>query len=89
MQDSTDSKQRTFLKHPKDLSPSNRGRLLKMRALMYQIHMKPKAVLLFGFGFRLSYLESLLKSFIDSFTKVDQSVLKQKSVFPYKGKTTG
>jgi len=26
----TDSKQGAFLKHPRDLSPSNRGRLLKM-----------------------------------------------------------
>jgi len=59
MQDSTDSKQRTFLKHPKDLSASNMGRLLKMGSLMYQINMKPEVVLLSRFGFRLGCLESL------------------------------
>jgi len=59
MQNSIDSKQRTFLKHPKDFSPSNRGILLKMGALMYQIHMKPEVLLLSRFGFRLGCLESL------------------------------
>ena len=33
-----------------------------MRALMYQIHMKPEVVLLSGFGFRLGFLEFLLRS---------------------------
>ena len=56
---------------------------------MYQIHMKHEVVLLSGFGFRLSCLESLLKSVLDSFTKVDQSVLKETKCFPCKGKTTG
>jgi len=36
--------------------------MLDFGALMFQIHMKPEAVLLFGFGFRLGYLESLLRS---------------------------
>jgi len=42
-----------------------------MRALMYQIHMKPEAVLLSGFGFRLSYFESLLRSVLEAYTKLD------------------
>jgi len=50
------------LKHPKDLSPLNRGRLLNIGALMFQIDIKPEVVLLFGFGFRLGCLESLLGS---------------------------
>jgi len=33
----TDSKQEHSKKHPKDFSPSNRGRLLSMGALMFQI----------------------------------------------------
>jgi len=33
----TDSKQEHSKKHPKDLSPSNRGRFLSMGALMFQI----------------------------------------------------
>jgi len=32
LQDSTNSKQRTFPKAPRDLYPSNRGRLLKMKS---------------------------------------------------------
>jgi len=55
--------------------------LLKMGALMYQIHMKLEVVLLFGFGFRLSYLESLLRSILDSYTKLDQSILKERKCF--------
>jgi len=38
--------------------------MLKMGALMYQIHMKPEVVLLSGFGFRLGCLESVLRSVI-------------------------
>ena len=47
--------------------------MLKMGALMYQIHMKPEAVLLFGFGFgfSLSCLESLLRSVLEVYTKLD------------------
>jgi len=33
-----DSKQEHSKKHPKDVSPSNRGRLLSTGALMFQIH---------------------------------------------------
>jgi len=33
----TDSKQEHSKKHPKDMSPSNRGGLLSMGALMFQI----------------------------------------------------
>ena len=42
-----------------------------MGALMYQIHMKPEVVLLSGFGFRLSCLESLLRSVLEAYTKLD------------------
>jgi len=38
---------------------------------MYQIHMKPEAVLLYGYGFRLSCLESLLRSILEAYTKLD------------------
>ena len=48
---------------------------------MCQIHMKPEAVLLSGFGFRLGCLKSLLRSVLDSYTKLDQSVLKRNKVF--------
>jgi len=34
----TDSKQEHSKKHPKDVSSSNRGRLLSTGALMFQIH---------------------------------------------------
>ena len=55
--------------------------MLKMGALMYQIHMKPEAVLLSGFGFRLGCLESLLRLVLDSYIKLDQSVLKETKCF--------
>jgi len=55
--------------------------LLKIGVLMYQIHMNPEAALLSGFGFRLGCLESLLRSVLDSYTKLDQSVLKQTKCF--------
>ena len=48
---------------------------------MYQIHMKPKVVLLSGFGFRLGCLESLLRSVLDSYTNLDQSVSKETKCF--------
>jgi len=53
---------------------------------MFQIHMKPEVVLLYGFGFRLGCLESLLRSVFHSYTKLDQSVLKETKCFPCKGK---
>jgi len=42
-----------------------------MGALMYQIHMKLEVVLLSGFGFNLSCLESLLRSVLEAYTKLD------------------
>jgi len=42
-----------------------------MGALMYQIHMKPEAVLLSGFGFKLGCLESLLRAVLEAYTKLD------------------
>jgi len=60
-----------------------------MGALMYQIHMKLEAVLLSGFGFRLGCLESLLRSVLEAYPKLDQNCFKKLSVFPSKGKTTG
>jgi len=54
-----------------------------MKALMYQIHMKPETVLLSGFGFRLGCLESLLRSVLNSYTKLDQSVLKETKCFSF------
>ena len=43
----------------KDIKETIMMKVLKMGALMYQIHMKPEAVLLSRFGFRLGCLESL------------------------------
>jgi len=40
--------------------------VLKMGALMYQIHMKLEVVLLSGFGFSLSYLESLSRKILEA-----------------------
>ena len=48
---------------------------------MYQIHMKPEVLLFSGFEFRLRCLESLLRSVLDSYTKLDQSVLKETKCF--------
>jgi len=48
---------------------------------MFQIHMKPEVVMLSGFGFRLGCLESLLRSVLDSYRKLDQSVLKETKCF--------
>ena len=68
-------------KHPKDLSPSNRGRLMNMGALMFQIHIKPKVVLLFGFGFRLGCLECLLRSILKPTQSLIKTVLKETKCF--------
>ena len=38
---------------------------------MYQIHMKPEVVLLSGFVFSLSCLESLLRSVLEAYTNLD------------------
>jgi len=57
-----------------------------MRALMFQIHMKPEVVLLSGFGFRLGSLESLLRLVLKAYAKLDQSCFKKLSVFQAKGK---
>jgi len=46
-------------------------------------------VLLSRFGFRLSCLESLLRSVLKVYAKLDQNCFKKLSVFSSKGKTTG
>jgi len=43
---------------------------------MCQIHMKPKVVLLFGFGFRLGCLESLLRSVLKAMQSLIKTVLR-------------
>ena len=43
---------------------------------MFQIHMKPEVVLLFGFGFRLDCLESLLKSVFNPAQSLIKTVLR-------------
>jgi len=46
----TNSKQEHSKKHPKDLSPSNSGRLLSVGALMFQIQVKACSCAAFCLG---------------------------------------
>jgi len=61
-----------FKKTPRNTFPKNGlAGVLKMGALMYQIHMKPGTVLLSRFGFKSRVFIIFVRSVLETYTKLD------------------